>query len=436
MLQGSTWASKRVSSAYIKAVYVASFSKGAENAQQRHQEEEALQQQQQRRSASPVVTAPVCSWHKAAQLGRPPTFKKTLSIRQPAAEHSRHGSPSPSGAFSNEPEHSRQSSPGPATGLNDPGHSMHSTLGRTAQGMQPLLRRPSTVGGLVGSHNGGPDSPAHARRPATVDPTTLQALRWGERGRGGSAKGHQPGSPVARRVRKVAKAVSNRQADDGAHVGQETPATPTAGSAMSGDCIPAWGPESEDTALQHHHSPEETWLAAIDAADDGQLAQYKTAAHATGPQCGESSGANHNHLTANDLLAFVQGDITTSNDSSPHHSPRPPSRAMGFVPNLQARSALLASNSPGITPRLVISSNELAASRLGSHRLGTQQQDLAQTRERVHGLAERLAFQARQREVENKGGAPIGSTSLLLTQHKKVSRVGTVEDVAVPPDEL
>ncbi|KAL0042817.1 hypothetical protein WJX79_000827 [Trebouxia sp. C0005] len=194
--KGATWASSRVNAAYIKAVYVASFSKGAETAQKRREQQESLQQQHHsthpQRAASPAVKGPACSWPKADHegvttslvssvedggscswskehhSGEPLTSRKMASCEHPAAELSTHSM------------HSRRSSPdAEEASSSGPGHSMHSrpNSGRNSKriSIESLSRRPSTVAGHT--RHARPDSLAHTKRPATVDAATLQALK-------------------------------------------------------------------------------------------------------------------------------------------------------------------------------------------------------------------------------------------------------------------
>ena len=181
--------------------------------------------------------------------------------------------------------------------------------------------------------------------------------------------------------------------------------------------------DTQDAGVQHQVLPEEHWLAAVSAADADQLEKSQSVARYSGSKQPDSSGDSHMNLTASDMLAFVQGELTTSNDSSPHHSPRPPCQAVGYISGLKARCALPASTSPGITPRLVVYSSDLGLGRFEAHSLSAQQEELAQTRARVNGLAERLALQSRLSLLEGKDGQLVDKSALLQKQQQQVSCV-------------
>ena len=290
--------------------------------------------------------------------------------------------------------------------------------------IQPLSRRPSTVAGHT--RHARPDSLAHTKRPATVDPTTLQALKLG--GGGGSPVGPHLGRPSAKLVAKSARNLvvsGKRSLADVELFMPHSPMcqVPRAKYSLKDDSTLASDADTQDAAVQHQVPPEEHWLAAISAADADQLEKSQTVARYSGLQKPDPSGHSHIKLTANDMLAFVQGDLTTSNDSSPHHSPRPPCQAVGYISSLKARCALPASTSPGITPRLVVYSSDLGVGRFEAQSLGPQQEELAQTRERVNGLAERLACQARLSLLEGKDGQLVDKSALLQKQQQQVSRI-------------
>ncbi len=412
------------------------------------QQQQQQQQQQHhsvhpQRAASPEVKGPACSWPKAdhegvttglasslgddsasylspkaVHSGELPTSGKLVSSKHPAVELSTHSM------------HSRHSSPDPEeVSLNGPGHSMHSrpTSGGNSKGIssQPLSRRPSTVAGHT--RHAHPDSLAHTKRPATVDPTSLQALKQG--GGGGLPVGPHLGRPSAKLVAKSARnllMISGKRSL--ADVELFMPHSPMcqilrAKSPLKADSTLASDADTQDAAVQHQVTPEEHWLAAISAADADQLEKAQSVARYSGLQQPDSSGDSHMNLTANDMLAFVQGDLTTSNDSSPHHSPRPLCQAVGYISGLKARCALPASTSPGITPRLVVYSSDLGVGRFEAQSLSAQQEELAQTRERVNGLAERLASQARLSLLDGKDGQLVDKSALLQKQQQQVSSI-------------
>ena len=442
-------------------------------AQNRREQQETSQQQQQQhhsvhaqRAASPAVKGPACSWPKASHMGvtsgltssmdegascswpkafhsgEPPTSGKLASSKYPAAElsthsmHSRlgmHSSPHPDEASSSGPGHSmhsRHSSPNPEeVNLNGLGHSMHSrpTSGGNSKGIsiQPLSRRPSTVAGHT--RHARPDSLAHTKRPATVDPTTLQALKLG--GGGGSPVGTHLGRPSAKLVATSARNLllvsEKRSLADVELFMPHSPMCqiPRARSPLKDAGTLASDADTQDAGVQHQVLPEEHWLAAVSAADADQLEKSQSVARYSGLKQPDSSGDSHMNLTASDMLAFVQGELTTSNDSSPHHSPRPPCQAVGYISGLKARCALPASTSPGITPRLVVYSSDLGLGRFEAHSLSAQQEELAQTRARVNGLAERLALQSRLSLLEGKDGQLVDKSALLQKQQQQVSCV-------------
>ncbi len=325
--------------------------------------------------------------------------------------------------------HSRHSSPeADEASSNGPGHSMHSgpTSGGNSKGIsiQPLSRRPSTVAGHT--HHARPDSLAHTKRPVTVDPTTFQAMKLGAGG-GSPARPHL-GRTGAKLVAKAARNVVVSGKHSLADVELFMPHSPMcqnprAKSPLKDDSTLASDAGTQDAAVQHQVLPEEHWLAAISAADADQLHKSQSLARSSPLQQPDSSSHSHMNLTADDMLAFVQGDLTTSNDSSPHHSPRPPCQAVGYISSLKARCALLASTSPGITPRLVVYSSDLGVGRFEAQSLRAQQEELAQTRERVNGLAERLASQARLSLLEGKDGQLVDKSALLQKQQQQVSSI-------------
>ena len=314
------------------------------------------------------------------------------SSNRPAPEHSRHSSPSPNEpvSHSNENGRSRHSSPTP---------------GRALEGLsiQPLSRRLSTASGL--SRHAGLDFPAGARRPATVDPTALQALRRGVSGVPTHAQ--KPTSQGAKLVTKLAKAFAAGGKRSSAYMDLITPASPSAKTAQDRLDLAA-----NDAELQHQITPEERWSAAVSAADVDQLDESEAAAHHTQLHISDASQDSHTCLTANSMLAFVQGDLTTSNESSPTQSPRRPSRAVDQIPDLKARCAVPALASPEITPRLVVRSQDLGIARFGVPSISAQE-DVAHTKERVNGLTERLAAQARSKSLGDGIHRVNGGTELL-----------------------
>ena len=322
------------------------------------------------------------------------------------------------------------SSPNPdEASSSGPGHSMHSrpTSGGNSKGIsaQPLSRRPSTVAGQT--RHARPNNLAQTKRPATVDPTTLQALKLG--GGGGSPGGVHLGRPSAKLVAKPARGLmvggQRSLADVEELFMPHSPVcqVPPAKSPLKGDGTSASDADTQDAAVQHQGPPEKHWLAAICAADADQLDKSQSVARYSGLQQPVSSGDSHTKLTANEMLAFVQGDLTTSNDSSPHHSPRPPCQAVGYISSLKARCALPEPRSAGITPRLVVYTTDLGVGRFEAQSLSAQHEELAQTRARVNGLAERLAYHASLSLLKGKDGQPVDKSALSQKQQQQVSSI-------------
>ena len=127
------------------------------------------------------------------------------------------------------------------------------------------------------------------------------------------------------------------------------------------------------------------------AASVDQHKESETAAYHTRSQASSASQDSHTCLTANSMLASVQGDLTTSNKSSPTPCHGPHSRFQSVL-----CCAVPALASPAITPRLMVCSHDLDIARFGVQSISAQK-NLAHTRERVNELTERLAVQARAR---------------------------------------
>lgn len=214
----------------------------------------------------------------------------------------------------------------------------------------------------------------------------------------------KPTSQGAKLVTKLAKACAAGGKRSSAYMDLITAASPSAKTAQD-----RLDPAANDAELQHQITPEERWSAAVSAAVIDQLDESEAAAHHTQSHISEDS---HTCLTANCMLAFVQGDLTTSNESSPTQSPRRPNRAVDQIPDLKARCAVPALASPGITPRLVVRSQDLGIARFGVPSISAQE-DVAHTKERVNGLTKRLAVQARSKSLGDGVLRVNGGTELL-----------------------
>ena len=420
--QDSAWASKSMRSAYIKAVHVARFAQGAHTARQRHE-----QQQQQVGSSLLTASRPNCAWpqpvqhrqmsitgaavadgascawptatspsqrgHSAASassssqgpacsslqsrttLGKPPIFKRLPSSNTPGSVHSRH------------------SSAGHGTALAD-------------NYPQPLARRPSTVANHIAScHASPPNLLSHARRPATVDSSHLQGSL--HRRSSDACKSHKTDALPAKPTTPAAL-LQETHTDDKTSFKPPVPASPLGKALIRAES------GSLDSAMQHRSQtpPEQIWRAAIKAADLGHLQESEQARFSRLPDP-HSPRHPQTCLTATTMLAFVQGELTTSNDSSPNVSPRPPSRAVDYVPDLKAHCALADSNSPGITPRLRVHMRDIGVGRFEAHPLDAEQ-DFEQAKERCSLLAQRLGRPAAV-EMHREGPA---ACPITLLQHQ------------------
>ena len=419
--QESAWASRSMRSAYIKAVHVAKFTKAAHTAQRRREQQ---QQQQQADSSLSIASCPGHEWPQSAQ-------HRQMSMKGAAVA----GGPNcagPTDTFPTQRDHSAasaSSSPqGPAcswpkagTTLGKPPtfrrlpisnspapvQSRHSSLGHATalaeSYSQPLARRLSTVANHTASrHAFPPELLSRARRPATVDCTPVHASH---RRSSASSKAHKADTPPVR------PAVSAALLQD-IHTDNMTPVRSAMPASPLGKVLIRAESGSLDSALQHRSQipPEEIWQAALSAADLGHVQEAEQARFSRLP---DPYSPRHPHtcLTANTMLAVVQGELTTSNDSSPSLSPRPPSRAVDHVPDLKARCALADSNSPGVTPRLMVHTSNIGVGRFEAHLLDAEE-DVEQAKERCSLLAKRLAHPAEMQDGE-AGRAPMA-----LLQHQ------------------
>ena len=361
-------------SAYVKAVHVSKFAEGAATAHRRRES-----QQHQITSSAALASTPFSAWPPTAQpqqkvtaaaagsatfmsaavasssfqglataalrLGKPPTFKRLMSSN------------------SLTPGRSRLSS--------------HLSM-PTDLRLQPLSRRPSTVAGHAAPcHAPPPKLPGPARRPATVN----CPLSPGPHAVHGSSHAHKTGRPNTEPTTAAL-----------ATLDQDSPSSDSfRGAALSRKVCDAAEAGSLDAALQRQAktAPEEVWGAALRAADLGHLQASEQARFSRQLQL-DSPRHSHTHLTPKNMLCFAQGELSSSNESSPALSPRPPSRAVGIVPGLKARCAMAESDSPGITPRLMVHSRDVGVARFAGHPISDMDEHVEEMRERVALLAVRL----------------------------------------------
>ena len=395
-LQGSSWDSKRMKSAFIKAVYVARFAEGAATAERRCE----LKQQQISSSAVPTA-AQVCAWPKAAQ-------HRQTSKMYPHMQGAASSSSSCQGLASVAPHLGKLHTSRKLPSSNSPAPAL-SRLGSHETALadhrpQPLSRRPSTVPGTTAScHALPPKSPCRPRRPATVGTTSQQSHDC--------TVTDSPQQPKAERP-STESAVALLDAAD------QDSATPP-GSSSRGAKLPKTALDraesgSLDSALQRRSNPapDDVWRAAVSAAGVGHLLESEHARFSRLPHP-DSNQHSHTRLTPNNMLSFAQGDLTSSNDSSPALSPRPPSRALDFVPSLKARCAVAEMSSPGITPRLVVRSRDLGVARFEAHPSDDADQHVEEVKERAALLAVRIASQA-SAETENGVGESSSIAKILL----------------------
>ena len=369
-------------SAYIKAVHVARIAEGAAVAQKRR---DIMQQQQQQQSSLAGVIA--CGWSTTAQprqkstavasspcqgsapvaphLGKPSTFNKLLHSNNPA------------------PGHSRLSSH--ETALAD-------------QQPQPLFCRPSTAASHTAfCHAPLSKWPCHAGRPATVNGTALRESH--DHAIAGSLEKPKVGGLSPESV----AALSANPVQDSSSLGSFSRSASSPRKALE---VAESG--SLDAALQcRSKTANEAWSAALSAADLGHL-QEGGRSKLLSP---DSPRHKHTSLTPSNMLRFALGDLNSSNESTPALSPRPPSRAIDFVPGLKARCAVADSNSPGITPRPVVHSRDLGVARFEGHPLRDAGEHVEKVRARAVLLAARLAAWA---SPENSTIETTGISKLML----------------------
>ena len=384
-------------SAYIKAIHVARIAEGAAVAQ-KHRD---IMQQQQQSSLAGVIA---CGWSTTAQprqkstavasspcqgsapvaphLGKLSTFNKLLHSNNPA------------------PGHSRLSS--------------HETA-LTDQQPQPLFRRPSTAASHTAScHAPLSKRPPHAGRPATVNSTPSRGSH--DHAVAGSLEKPNSGGLST----ESAAALSANPIQESSSLG----------SSSRGASSPRKAPElaesgSLDAALQRRSkTANEAWSAALSAADLGHLRESRCS-RLLSP---DSPRHKYTCLTPSNMLCFAQGDLNSSNESTPTLSPRPPSRAIDFVPGLKARCAVADSNSPGMTPRPVVPSRGLGVARFEGHPLGDADEHVEKVRERAVLLAARLAACA---SPENNTIKTTGISKLMLQDQVGMTPLITQIDARV-----
>ena len=352
-------------SAYVKAAHVATFAEGAAN---------AGESKQQISISAGLAVASLCAWPTTAQLKQKSTAIADYGTSMQAAvapPSSRQGS-APVALHLGKPPTFKQL---PSSNSPAPGHSRLSSheTALADQQPQPLSRRPPTVAGHTASRRAlPPKSPLRAGRPATVDCTPL-------RGTHGYA------------LTDSFKAETPSTESAAALMSSSTQESSSPGNSSRGASPPRKAPEkaesgSLDAALQRRSkAPNEAWCAALNAADLGHLQESECSRLLTR----DSPQHSHTCLTPSNMLRFAQQDLSSSNDSSPALSPRPPSHAIDSLPGLKACCAVADSNSPGITPRPVVHSRDLGVGRLEGHPLGDEHAE--EMRERAALLAMRIS---------------------------------------------
>lgn len=370
-------------SAFLKALHVASFTQAATAAQRRRE----LAQQQQPSSSSMLRPAPGNARPKAAQQ------------KSNAAAHSVNTESQNPSALSSPPHNSTSTTVhegGPlafkkllTAKRSVPDHSRLSSreTARADHHPEPLVHQPSTVAGSPESrHAFLPDRLLRARRPASV-------------GRMPSAGSHADFSTASGSFMVDSPSNESAAADQESVVlaRSSTNKAWPAGQAPEG-----YESGSIDSAVQRRSetAPDELWRAALSAADlqrphEPEDAKCSTLLNRDATQGRQSS------LTPNSMLSFAQADLTSSNDSSPTLSPRPPSIAIDAVLGRKARCAVAASSSPGLTPRLAVRSTDLGVGWFQSHKLGNDQ-GVERVKERCALFAARIASQA---STETRGGS-------------------------------
>ena len=400
-LQDSSWESKRVRSAYVKAVHVARFAEGAAAAQ-RHRESK---QQQQISSSAGLAVASLCAWPTTAQLKQKSTASADYAIRMQAAvapPSSCQGSAPVAFHLGKPPTFKKL----PSSNSPAPGHSRLGSHETALADQQPqhLSRWPSTIAGHTTSrHAPPPKSHFHAGPSATVDCVPLQGTHvYAVTDSLGRVK---PGAPstesaAALRSNPTQESLSSGNSSRGASPARKAPEKAELGSL--------------DAALQRQSkAPNEAWCAALRAADLG---------HQQESECSRLLNLDlprHSHtcLTLSNMLRFAQQDLSSSNDSSPALSPRPPSRAIDSVPGLKACCAVAEPNSPGITPRPVVNSRDLGVGRFEGHPVGDADEHVEEMRERAALLAVRLAAQA---SSETQNGINKTASTVKVMLHDQV----------------
>ena len=367
--------------AYIKAVHVARLARGAETAQQRRQLQQQQQQQQQGVSSTACHLAPALASPHSAQQKQIATIHSLNGTMTkclwPGLEHVTHqdeqagpaslmtqvsaGSMLRGGLSLGKPPLFRKR---PSSDGLGPGHSMHSSVVSKSAAVsasagshaQPLSRRPSTVANHAPSrHMHPPLALSQTKRPAIVGCVLLQASRHGHAS--ASFKARMANSTGAEASAAVGSShIIHSSAVTAA--GFMMPLSPLGKSLVTAEL------GSLDSALQHRSQipPEQIWYAALSAADHGHL-QESEQARFSRLSIPDSPRHCHTCLTANSMLAFAEGELTTSNESSPFLSPRPPTRAVDHVPGIKARCAVAESDSAGVTPRLVVHPRDIGVGR-------------------------------------------------------------------------
>lgn len=385
-------------SAVIKAVHVARFGQGAATAQTRRElARQQLSSSSMRRLAFTSVRSKAAQQKCMAVADSSPDSRTPPAVRLP-----RHASVSIS--LDEGPPLTFKQLPSPKRSV--PDHSRLS-IRETAladQHPEPLVRRPSTMASYTPSHLAfPPDTLLHARRPATVGGTpSLQSHDYSK----------TTSAPVAR---FMVDNPSTASVAGSADLAAAAPGSSFATVLPPGQALEGREPTSSDSAMQPQigSAPAELWHAALSTADLRHLqdSEYATCSKSPSP---DATQGRHSCLTPNNMLCFAQADLTSSNSSSPSLSPRPQSLIIDSVRDRKARCAVADSNSPRVTPRVVMRSRDLGVGRFHAQEFGDDH--VEQVKDRCIVLAARLASQNAAEAQE--GLSETASMSKMLRPHQ------------------
>ena len=389
-------------SAFVKAVHVAKFTEGAAVAQRRR---EFAQQQQQQLSSSSVLRHFTVSARYRASQQKPDVADSVDTDSQHPTAVSAPSHYSATDSFHEGSKRFKMLMTGKRPVSNPSRRSSHESALADLQ-PEPLVRRRSTVDShTLSRHAAPPNMLLPAKRPATVGcmpsgrshadfNTTSSSLKVGSPSKE-SAAAEQESLDPAIPFTKYAQP-SGQTSEGGDLISADSAMQPRPGTAHAEPAGPA-----------------ELWHAALSAADLRHLQGSERAINSRVMNRDTTKGRSC--LTPNNMLAFAQADLTSSNDSSPTLSPRPPSFAVDAVLARKARCALAASNSPGVTPRLAVCSTDLGVGRFQSHDFGNDQ-GVEKVKERCAVLAARLAAQAST--ATQDGCGETASTSKMSLQEQ------------------